>query len=130
MPSILIHDQSTAGSERDTITLDFPSEVITIRELIRERVYQEVQDYNSRADGAFRGLIQPEGAVPAARGFSIKPGRCIDWNQQFEKACQAFTSNRVILLVGERQAESLDERVTLSRGIEVTFLRLVPLVGG
>jgi hypothetical protein len=130
MPSLLIRDQSTAGSDIDTITLDFPTEVITIREIIRERVYQEVQDYNTRTDGAFRGLVQPTGATPARRGYTLKPGRQIDWKQQFENACKAFESSRVLVLVGEKQAESLEEKVTLTRGTEVTFLRLVPLVGG
>lgn len=133
MPSVLVRDESTGHSDHSTITLDFPSELITIRELIRERVYQEVQDYNARQDGSFRGLVQPIDSTPAPqrpRGYALKPGRPIDWKQQFEHACAAFASNRVLILVGDRQATSLDEQVTLSRGVEVTFLRLVPLVGG
>jgi hypothetical protein len=63
-------------------------------------------------------------------GFKVKPGRKIDWKAQFEKACEAFTRNRVLILVADRQAAGLEETVELTRGVEVTFLRLVPLVGG
>ena len=43
------------------IPLDVPSERITVRELIRERVYQEVQDFNHQpTSGVFCGLVQPD----------------------------------------------------------------------
>lgn len=130
MSTITIRDESTAGAETGRITLDFPTERITIRELIRERVYQEVQDYNRRKDGAFRGLVQPTDAEAALNGYKLKPGRDIDWKAQFDKACEAFEKNRVLILVADHQAASLEETVELTRGVEVTFLRLVPLVGG
>lgn len=130
MSTITIRDESMAGSETGRFTLDFPTETITIRELIRERVYQEVQDYNRRKDGVFRGLVQPTDAEAALNSFNVKPGREIDWHAQFDKACEAFQKNRVLILVADRQAASLEETVQLTRGVEVTFLRLVLLVGG
>jgi hypothetical protein len=134
MPATLtIRDETTAGSETNRFTLEFPTERITIRELIRERVYQEVQDYNREkapAGGTFRGLVQPSEAEVALNGYKVKAGREIDWKAQFEKACEAFVNRRVLLLVGDRQATTLEEEIELSRGLEVTFLRLVPLVGG
>jgi hypothetical protein len=130
VPTVIVRDQSTAGIDGASSTLEFPREHLTVRELIRERVFQEVQDYNRRKDGAFRGLIQPSDAEVALNGYKLKPGRELDWKRQFERACEAFRANSFLLLVGDRQATSLDEEVTLSRGVEVTFLRLVPLVGG
>lgn len=128
--TILIRDQVTGSSGSTSFTLEFPSEELTIRELIRERVYQEVQDYNRRKDGPFRGLVQPTEAEVALNGSRLKPGREISWKNQFDKACEAFEKNRVLILIGDRQATELDEPVTLSKGVEVTFLKLVPLVGG
>ncbi len=130
MPTVIVRDQSTAGIGSASSTLEFPSEHLTVRELIRERVYQEVQDYNRRRDGAFRGLIQPSDAEVAINGYRLKPGRELDWKRQFERACEAFNARGFLLLIGDRQTTSLDDEVTLSRGVEVTFLRLVPLVGG
>jgi hypothetical protein len=128
--TLTVHDETTAGGVSNSFTLEFPTERITVRELIRERVYQEVQDYNRRKDGAYRGLVQPTDAEVALNGYAVKPGREINWNTQFEKACEAYERNRVLILAGNRQTTSLDETIELSRGSEVSFLRLVPLVGG
>ena len=132
---LTVRDESlTTGTTDRSFTLEFPTERITVRELIRERVYQEVQDYNrERASGSgrFRGLVQPTDAEVMLNGeFKVKGGREVDWKQQFEKACEAFESNRVVVLVGEKQAASLEEVIEIGRGTEVTFLRLVMLVGG
>lgn len=47
MPATLtIHDESSSGQKTNTFTLDCLTERMTVRELIRARIYQEVQDYN------------------------------------------------------------------------------------
>lgn len=131
MPATLtIRDESTSGHVSEPVTLEFPAETITVRELIRERVYQEVQDYNRERAGRFRGLIQPSDAESDLNGFKLKPGREINWKAQFEKACDAYDHSRILILVGDKQTESLEETITLSRGVEATFLLLTPLVGG
>ena len=130
---VLVRDESTAGDRSDAVELTFPVDEITVRELVRERVYQEVEDYNRRsADPAaiFRGLVQPTDAEQVLNGVRPRARRSINWKDQFEEACKAYQSNRVLVLVGDRQTESLDEIITLTRRVEVTFLRLVLLVGG
>ncbi|MER7570558.1 hypothetical protein [Streptomyces sp. NPDC126514] len=47
-----------------------------------------------------------------------------------ERALRAFAGNGLILLVGDRQPTGLDEEIAVSADTEVTFLRLIPLVGG
>ncbi|WP_328873398.1 hypothetical protein OHT76_26810 [Streptomyces sp. NBC_00287] len=47
-----------------------------------------------------------------------------------ERALKAFTANGLIVLVGDRQLTDLDEQVDLTADTEVTFLKLIPLVGG
>ncbi len=128
--TLTVLDETTAGTVNNRMTLEFPTERITVRELIRERVYQEVQDYNREKAGSFRGLIQPSEAEVALNGYRLKPGREINWKAQFERACEAYEARRVLVLAGERQTASLDETIEITRGTEVTFLRLVPLVGG
>lgn len=127
---LTIRDETTGGEAIQETTLEFPSETITVHDLIRERVYQEVQDYNRKREETFRGLIQPTDAEASLNGFKMKTRREIDWKKQFAKAVEAFESGGVIVLVGEKQAESLEETITIERGTEVTFLRLMPLVGG
>ncbi|MFJ8106973.1 hypothetical protein [Streptomyces sp. NPDC096132] len=47
-----------------------------------------------------------------------------------EPALRAFAGNGLLVLVGDRQMTGLDEEVLVGPGVEVTFLRLVPLAGG
>jgi hypothetical protein len=46
VPTITIQDQTTTGKTTGELTLDVLTERLTVRELIRSRVYQEVQDFN------------------------------------------------------------------------------------
>ena len=119
--TLTIRDETANRSVTNELTLDVLTETITVRELIRSRVYQEVQDHNlrKRQDQAFRGLVTPR-----------QQGRAIDWKDQFSKACEAFERNGFFILVGDRQAESLDEEITLHQNEPLSFVKLVPLVGG
>jgi hypothetical protein len=131
--TLTVRDETPAGGVSEEWSLEFLSETITVRDLICERVYQEVQDHNARqhAVGPFRGLVQPEGYEQTLngprRGARFRP---IDWRTQYEKAVEAFESSRVLILIDDRQAESLDETFTIGTGTGVTFLRLALLVGG
>jgi hypothetical protein len=139
MATLTITDDTASGQTTNTLTLDILDETITVRELIRSRVYQEVQDHNLRLHAAddrveaFRGLVTPRdeermlNRQPEARRSNVRE---IDWKQQFDVACHAFERNGFFLLVDDRQAESLDEVVTLRHDTRVSFVRLTPLVGG
>jgi hypothetical protein len=131
MPSTLtILDQTTTGQTTGETVLEFLTESITLRELIRSRVYQEVQDYNRKQPEYFRGLVEPTDGERTLNGTRLRKGREVDWKQQFERACDAFDCNGFFVLVDDRQAESLDERITLRAGTRVNFVKLTPLVGG
>jgi hypothetical protein len=132
MPATLtIRDESLGGAAPlHEWALEVLTERLTVRELIRSRVYQEVQDHNRQQSAEFRGLVQPEGAERTLNGWRLKQARPIDWKQQFEKALEAFEGNRVVILINDRQAEALDEEFEVRPDTAVTFLRLTPLVGG
>ena len=136
MPAtLLIREETTAGAVSNERPLEFPTERITVRDLIRERVYQEVQDFN-RQHGAevFRGLVQPTDSErtlnAGAVEYRLKARRTIDWKPQFDKALEAFDRLGFFVLIDDRQAESLDEAFTIGRDTTVSFVRLTPLVGG
>jgi hypothetical protein len=128
--TLTVSDQTVAGKTTHSITLEFPTERTTVRELIRSRVYQEVQDYNRRQPETFHGLVRPTDAEQTLNGFKLRKGREIDWKQQFDKACDAFSRNGFFILVDDRQVEGLDEEIEIRRGTQVSFVKLVPLVGG
>lgn len=112
--------------------LDFDTETVTIRELIRRRVYEECTEYNASNGQRFRGLVTPEGMERELNTPTQKRHTRVNWEKQYAKAQEAFQRNGIIILIGDQQAEGLDEQVTLKLGepLEVTFLKLVPLVGG
>lgn len=131
MAAILtIHDESATGETRVALTLTLSTERITARDLIRRRVYHEVDEYNRRKPDTFRGLVQPTDSERTLNGYRLKQPRTIDARTQLAKAIDAFAGNQIIMLVDDRQIESLDEEIVVSPEARVSFLRLTPLVGG
>ena len=139
--TLTVHDETVSGSVCSALALELPRERMTIRELIRERVYQEVQDFNAGTrDRVFRGLVQPAGATHLVDGPrterrddavpTVDRPLPIDWRPQFDKAVDAFTRNAFFILVDDRQATSLDEEVELGPTTRISFVRLSLLVGG
>jgi hypothetical protein len=131
--TVMIRDETATGQTVHSFPLEFESESITVRELIRERVYQEVSEYNFRSrreDGVFRGLVQPTDTERALNGFRVPKGRDIDWEKQFAQAIDAFGRNGFFIIVDDRQAEALDETIVIRPSTQVSFVKLTPLVGG
>jgi hypothetical protein len=130
MTGFTIHDETATGRIVGTITLpDVPSN-ITVRELVRLRVREEVAKHNAQPTSTFRGLIQPTDAEATANGYVLRSPRRLDWEKQADIAEAAFARNGFFVLIGDRQAESLDELVELAPETHVAFVRLTPLVGG
>ncbi|WP_181445347.1 hypothetical protein [Micromonospora endophytica] len=132
MATVTFVDESTAGARTPAWVLRIFEERLTLRELIRRRIHQEVAEYNAAAPVPRRLLVQP---TPTERALNGDPGaerphRRIDPQRQVALAEEAFRRNGFVVLVGDRQVEELDDEVDLRRDTEVTFLKLVPLVGG
>ena len=142
MPATLtIHDQTLTGQSAGggvTLSLDDLAETITARELIRARVYQEVDDHSRRVragDAAARpynGLVTPAAAEQQLNGprHGRVLAREIDWRKQFETACDAFARNGFLILVDDKQIGDLDDPITLRPTTDVAFVKLTMLVGG
>lgn len=128
--TLTVRDENASGDSLREIVLEFLTETITVRELIRSRVYQEVKDFNAKSDDVFQGLVQPSDTERVLNGFRVGKGRQVDWEKQFERALRGFEGNQILVLVDDRQAESLDDEIVIRPSTEVTFLELVPLVGG
>jgi len=133
--TLTVRDETAAGEIQHETPLVFPAERITVRELIRERVYQEVQDFNQRQGGkVFRGLVQPTQTERVLNGnrheFHLPKARQIDWKEQYEKALDAFERNGFFILIDNTQATSLDQELEVTPGTAVSFVRLTMLVGG
>jgi hypothetical protein len=129
MPTITITDESTLGKQRSW-SLDILEETLSVRELIRRRIYQEVTEYNARLPEHFQGLVQPTDSERVLNGYRLKTPHKLDWNAQSEKALAVFERRGYIVLVDNQQIAALDDTVTLHINTEVTFIKLIPLIGG
>jgi hypothetical protein len=124
-------DQTTRGEILQEVTLTLASTRVSARELIERRVRMEVATFNEQQDRQlFRGLVQPTDTERERSGYRLKKPRTIDADEQVQRAIEAFESNRFFMLVGDRQIESLDELIGVGPDTRVSFLKLVPLVGG
>lgn len=102
----------------------------TLRELIRQRVRNEVEAYNATQPEVFRGLVQPEESEQVLNGFRLKVRRPLDHAVQFDRACRSFANNGFLVLINGVQITELDDEFELSPQCEVEFVKLVPLIGG
>ncbi|MFY1691885.1 hypothetical protein [Plantactinospora sp. WMMB782] len=130
MAMVSFVDETTAGERSSEWHLEIFEERLPLREVIRRRVFQEVAEHNAKGGDVFRGLVQPTDTERTLNGFKLRKPRRIDPEEQATHALEAFYRNGFIVLVDDRQVDELDAVVELGRGTQITFLKLVPLVGG
>ena len=140
MPKITVFDEKLGRDRSVVMTLDCLNSRMTVRELIRERIYQEVQDCNQSLEELNQKAPQNFLVVPSDVEQRLNTGvsavsktrkrRPVDWEKQVELACDAFYKNGFFVLVDDRQAEDLEERFDVYATTTVSFIKLVPLVGG
>jgi len=99
-------------------TLAFDHHLIRARDLIRRQVLEEVENHNQQLQGRIQGLLMGKRSGP------------IDAEKQVAAALAAFEANGFFILVDDRQIESLDELIAIDATTQVSFIKLVPLVGG
>ncbi len=130
MKTLTFTDESLTGDILGQITIDIENERMTVSDLIKARVYQEVENYNEKMPEYFQGLVQPTEAEMQLNGYKMKEKRSIDPEKQFYIALNAFQNNGFFVLIDNRQAESLEDEVLLGEDTKVSFVKLTALVGG
>jgi hypothetical protein len=130
MATLALRDETAAGGALASFSLTGLPDRLTVRELLRLRVREEVARHNAAPSRRFTGLVKPDGAEPTPGGYRLREPRHLDWQRQADIAERAFAGNGFIMLLDDRQAEDLDEVVDLDACEEVTFIKLVQLVGG
>jgi len=124
-------DHTGMGRETGRIVIDDLPDRITLRDLIALRVREEVARFNKdKGRALFNGLVQPDDSEVVLNGYALRTPRRLDWEKQAEKAFDAFARNGFFVLVGQRQVEDLAETIDLTTANEVSFIKLVPIVGG
>ena len=125
-----IKDETSDGKSISESVIQFPVERITVKALIEARVYQEVTSYNAGKSAQFKGLVQPSESEVMLNGFRLPNGITVDQGKQTQTAISAFKSNGFFLLVNDKQVTELDDFILITPNTVVSFLKLIPLVGG
>lgn len=128
--TLTVNDETAIGRVLNTYQLITPRETLTVADLIRLRVENEVADYNRRLPDTFNGLVQPTDTERVLNGYQLRDKRLIDSEKQVYIALDAFQKNVFFILVNNRQAETLDEEIFLTDATTVSFIKLTPLIGG
>ena len=130
---IVITDETSTGKVLHELELEWPLPIVTAAELIELRVRDEVVRFNASGGAeVFRGLIQPSEAEATLNAYEYRVRRRgpVDADEQCLKARLAFESNGFLLLAGDHQVSSLDEPIRITPDLRVSFVKLMPLVGG
>ena len=131
--NLIIRDESMSGETLREFNVEIPAEKITVREMIRNRVYQEVKESNAQAVSKTADsveLIRRSEYEIALNGKQPRQPKLPDWQSRFEKALDAFSTNRIMILVDDRQVNSLNQEFEITTTTKISFLRLTMLMGG
>jgi hypothetical protein len=128
--TITIKDETSTGKVTHQIPVSFSSELVSVKEIIKARVYADVNNYNRRLPEYFQGLVQPSDAEKTLNGYKLKERRKVDPEKQHLTALDAFSKNGYFMLIDNIQAESLEQMVVITPSTEISFIKLTPLVGG
>lgn len=127
---ITVKDETFGGKVLRELDLDLSSTELSLQELITARVNAEVERFNQQSTQLFQGLVEPTDAEKTLNGYLLKSKRAIDAEKQVYIALQAFQSNGYFVLIDNLQAESLEQRFSISPDTHISFIQLTPLVGG
>ncbi len=153
---LAVYDERPGAGKALNCRLELPSERITARDLIRRRIEAELSKHNSTEQARFADevteyglarakpndwLVRPgetERALNGERGdYGPRPGATsptpvslADVDRYVATAFAAFERNGFFMIFDGRQVTDLDEMLTVEKESALTFIRLVPLVGG
>jgi hypothetical protein len=127
---VAVKDETFGGKVLRELSISFKTDIVSVREIITERVLAEVENYNAKLPEFYNGLVEPSDAEKTLNGFKLKSRKIIDGEKQVYVALDAFQKNAFFVLIDNIQSESLEQQVELHHNTIISFIKLTPLVGG
>jgi hypothetical protein len=127
--TLTISDETAAGKVTNKVNIIFENELTTVQNIIKARVYAEVDAYNAKLPESYRGLIQPGQTESTLNRYKMKKRRKVDAKKQYLTALNAYQKNGFFVRVDNIQAESLQQMVVINASSSISFIKLTPLVG-
>jgi len=140
---VIIREKSTSDQILVLIPVEFPFQQISVKDLIVEKVKQEVikkNDYYQKTTISEREqrlnqniiAIQQDNTIKTSTGnvASSLSDALPDLNEEIEKALDSFLRNGFFVLIEGEQYTELKQQILWRQQLDIVFLKLVPLVGG
>jgi hypothetical protein len=150
--ALKVFEKSLGGKQHFTTELRLASRQMTALQLIEHRVDAYVAslevDLSSGSEAKNNNLVTPTIAESILNGVKryghMRPSKASPiknskWLEKenlrnravlVEEVVQAFSANQMIMLVDNMQVTSLDQKIGFSDNSTLTFIKLIPLVGG
>lgn len=132
MQSITFLDETATGKILQSWDIEIEAETMTVQEIIMLRVEEEIRRRETEQAQAFFTQQELSGVETILNTLQKrkKADEPLDPEAHGYRALEAFQRNAYFVLIGNKQAERLDEVVQLHRENPISFVRLTPLVGG
>ncbi|MBP7534348.1 MAG: hypothetical protein KA783_07855 [Chitinophagales bacterium] len=127
---LTITDETFTGKVLNELTIEFDTDLVSVKDIITMRVEKEVERYNQKLPEYFNGLVEPTDAEKTLNGYKLKANKIIDAEKQVYIALNAFQKNGYFVLIDNMQCEALEQKVTIKQNTTISFIKLTPLVGG
>jgi hypothetical protein len=127
---VLIQEASFSGKILDEIFLEIEQEITSVAEIIANHVIQQVTCSNNqlkKQQKSYQNDFEQELNLHTSR---VKNRALFDTEKEIYKANSAFQNKQMIVMIDNKQAQSLEEEVFLNENTTIRFLRLMPLIGG
>jgi len=137
-----IRDLSMQGETLHELWINFPESTITVRELIEQRVRIEFAKYLENQEHSGIEIFEISETEKRLNLGTIGKGdhesekdQSNDINEAALKkhiadALKGFSNNEYFITVNENQVLSLDDRLQAIDANTVSFMKLIPLMGG
>lgn len=126
---LMVRDENGLGTIFHELRLSFDRVEVSVRDVITERVIQEVARYNQSTSDYRHSLVRPTEVEQRLNG-SAKKQAGVDVDKQIAIALKAFENNGFFILVDDSQVDDLNEMLIIRPQTQVSFIKLTPLVGG
>lgn len=122
---------SNLGAITSEFKIETSSTTITVKELIIEKVKQEVTIHNQKVEESLQAIGESTNYEQVinqkSNRYKLVPA---DIERECYIAFDAFAQNRFFLFINDKQYLNLEEPLPVASIIEVLFLKLTPLTGG
>ena len=133
--TIKVHEKSISKTDFEYKFI-VTSDTIEVKELIFEKVRQEVLSYNENIAETLKQVNMSntfETALNDEIKVSLRNKRKLeleDIEKQYYTALDGFNKSKYFIFVNNKQYQHLDDKIEVTHSMNVLFMKITPLVGG